>query len=205
VQRELDEDFDWLAELDTRVFRVYYQMARELGKDEVADLFYRYEFHLAVQAIDRDVTAQRPPIEAAMQFLANTREISASQFRELRTIFRDAHDALVRAIKLADKMKLPRLKNLKQGEPLGHFLLDRQVIKGLRPGARVLTLKWIQKFLRQIGEVQERVRRIHFKSLGALLALQEEIGQRWSSELADVPTVATVEDEPPGRKQQNKP
>src|SRR5262249_27594746 len=65
VQRELDEDFEWLGELDRRVFRVYYQMAIEVGNDEADDLLYRYEFHLAVQAIDRDVSGQRPPLEAA--------------------------------------------------------------------------------------------------------------------------------------------
>jgi hypothetical protein len=125
-------------------------------------------------------------------------------FDQVRTAFRKAHDALVRCLTRADKWALPRLVNLKQGKPLGHFLFDRDVIKGLRPTAQRLTARWIGRFLGQLGEVQERVRRIHFKSLGGILALQEELREKWLAELPRWLKVETegealeeVADEPP--------
>jgi Zn-dependent protease with chaperone function len=180
VQGELDEEVDWLAEVDRRVFRVFYQMAIALGDKVADDLLYRYEFHLALQAIARDVIAQQGPLNAALHMLVNSpKGMHPEQFRQTRTIFREAHEALVRSVTLADKMTLPKLKNMDEGEPLGHFLLEKQVVKGLRPSARTLTVKWISKFLQQLSVVEDRARRIHFKSLGGILALQEDISRRW--------------------------
>ena len=73
--------------------------------------------------------------------------------------------------------------------------MPQALIKGLRPSASALTGKWINKFLRQMGEVREKVRRIHFKSLGAILAQQEQIAHKWTTELADVPEVVEAEEE----------
>jgi Zn-dependent protease with chaperone function len=194
VRAEMDEDLDWLAEIDRRVFRSHYQMAVEVNKDMAEELLDRYQFHLAVQAIDYDVSEHKPALEAAVRFLSNnSSQLNYDEFAEIRSIFRKAHDALVRSLNKADKLDMPKLKNVKEGEPLGYFLMDRKIVKALRPSAQTLTVKWINNFLSQISEVQEKIRRIHFKSMGNILALQEKVAARWLKELGGVPDAAAAE------------
>jgi hypothetical protein len=196
VERELDEEQEWLAGRDRKVFLAHYHMALELGPKVAQELLSRYEFHLAVQRIDRDLTVQRRPLEAALAFLSGKSQLHYQEFNEIRTIFRQAHEALDRSLQAADRLELPALKNITKGECLGTFLLDRELVKALRPTAQTLTAKWINKFLGQMGEVQDRVRRIHFKSLGGLLALQEKVARKWLSELARAPEVVAAPEEP---------
>jgi Zn-dependent protease with chaperone function len=194
VRTEMDEDLDWMAEVDRRVFRCHYQMAVEVDKEMAEELLDRYRFHMAVQNIDYDVSEHKPALEAAVRFLNNSdSQLTRDQFAELRSIFRKAHDALVRSLNKADKMAMPKLKNVKEGEPLGYFLMDRKIVKGLRPSAQSLTLKWINNFLGQISEVQTKIRRIHFKSMGNILAIQEKVAAKWNSELAGVPDAVPAE------------
>jgi Zn-dependent protease with chaperone function len=199
VKREFDEDMDYLAELDNRIFRVHYQMATELGQDVAAELESRYRFHMGVQSIDAEICSHRPALEAALNYLSGKTQLDPGAFNEIKTIFREAHEALVDSLNKADDLPMPALKNVKEGEPLGLFLLDRKLVKGLRPSAQTLTSKWIGKFLTQIDQVREKIRRVHFKSLGGILALQEKIGKRWATELASVPDV--VADAPPAAVQ----
>src|SRR5262249_22758638 len=167
VGADLDEDMAWLYELDERVFRAHYQMARELGGKVAEELLYRYRFHMAVQAIDVDVATRKPPLEWALEYLSTRSRLCYEEFHEIRTIFREAHDALMRAICQADKWPLPRLQHVREGALLGEFLLDGQVIKGLRPTVQTIKAVWVERFLGQLRAVQDRIRRIHFKSLGA--------------------------------------
>src|SRR5262249_23155488 len=163
VGRDLDEDLAWLHEMDQRVFRAHYQMARELGGQIAEELLYRYQFHMAVQAIDLDVSVQRPPLEWALEYLSTRSTLQYEEFHEVRTIFREAHDALMRAMCNADKWRLPKFHHVKEGALLGEFLLDGQVIKGLKPTAQTIKAAWVGRFLKQLAAVQDRIRRIHFK------------------------------------------
>jgi hypothetical protein len=42
--------------------------------------------------------------------------------------------------------------------------------------------RWIGQFLEQLGEVIDKAKRVHFKSLGGILALQEKVAKVWSLE-----------------------
>jgi hypothetical protein len=79
------------------------------------------------------------------------------------------------------------------GEPLRRFLLEKPLVYELRKGERSLEGKWINKFLGQLAEVREKLRRIHFKSLGGILSLQEKIGQQFKiREDEAIPVVVPV-------------
>jgi hypothetical protein len=68
------------------------------------------------------------------------------------------------------------LKNMPAGQALRPFLLDKKLVAGVSVSQGELRGKWVDKFLKQFHEVQTRIDRLHFKSLGAILALQENIG-----------------------------
>ena len=196
VEEQYREEQRWLAARDRMVFLIHYQMARDVGRATADELASRYRFHLKLQQILSNLIDQQISLQAVLTFLNNTRPpLPSSVFQEVRNRLRKAHEVLDLCLRSAFQLRLPRLENMTEGAPLSDFLLPRMLIKGLRPTASVLTVKWINKFLRQMSEVREKVRRIHFKSLGAILALQEQIAQKWTTELADVPEVVEAEEE----------
>jgi hypothetical protein len=70
---------------------------------------------------------------------------------------------------------------MKVGEPLGPFLMNRPLVPQLSGESNSLDGQWIGKFLADLGEVIDKMQRIHFKSLGGILALQEKITERWTA------------------------
>jgi hypothetical protein len=75
------------------------------------------------------------------------------------------------------------LPNLKAGVPLGPLLYDKRLVGQFRRSGTLLGKK-VRKLHEQRTEVIGRARRLHFKSLGGLLALQEEIARQWLARTA---------------------
>jgi Zn-dependent protease with chaperone function len=196
VERGLSAEGVELGKWDRTVFLVHYQMSREVGREVCEDLLRRYEFHLGLQKISRELSQQRAAVENVLNFLqGQAGTLSSRDFMEVRDALRKAHDALDRSLRAACNLWLPDLQNMTAGERLSDFLLSRVLIKGLKPTTGTVQRQWIGQFLRQMDEVREKVRRIHFKSLGGILALQERIAAQWTKELADAPEVEVVEEE----------
>ncbi len=199
VDKELEEDRQWLATLDRKVFWVHYQMGRELGSELCREYEDRYRFHLGVQAILSTVTEYQSRLGSALQYLASKRELSREEFAQALSLFRQAHGALSRSLEDADRLILPQLKNMQAGTPLGSFLMAKDLIHGISSSQQALDGAWINKFMQQLGEVCDKVRRIHFKSLGGILALQEKITEKWSAQMAALPEVQAADTEPSER------
>jgi hypothetical protein len=82
-------------------------------------------------------------------------------------------------------MKMPALMNMAAGVPLREFLLKKRLVEGVSNWDQWLKPKWINKFLDQFREVQTKVDRVHAKSLGGILSLQERIAEDWHKRRAD--------------------
>jgi hypothetical protein len=85
---------------------------------------------------------------------------------------------LLQKLKEADALRLPALKNMKASEPLGPFLLGQPL---LEPLGHSIDGAWIGRLLEQLGEVIDKTKRIHFRSLGGILTLQEQIAEQWAA------------------------
>lgn len=185
VEKELKTDQESFQDLDRQVFLCFYQMALHVDPKLAGDLRSRYEFHLGLQQIWRNLKAQDGPVNGALNFLQGQSQVKYDQFKEALGIFRDAHYALKESLYTAKDMRVPSLKNMAAGEPLDSFLLKDKLVHGLSKHEESLESKWIDKMLGQMREMQSKVNRIHFKSLGGILALQEKIGAQclelWSS------------------------
>jgi Zn-dependent protease with chaperone function len=179
LERELEADHEWFARLDRDVFLVHYQMALQTDARQAGELLQRYEFHLGVQKIWTRLNEHINATNAALQWLQEqgSSRLTPDRFRELVHIFVNAHDALADSLDDARDLILPPLRNMVAGEPLRPFLLSKKLVKGLGRARRNLSGDWIDKFMTQLGEVHRKVNRVHFKSLGGVLALQEEISQ----------------------------
>jgi Zn-dependent protease with chaperone function len=192
VDAELEQDLKWMGDIDRRAYLTYYQMARELGGNLTVDLKARYEFHVAVQQMLRDLKGQQSRIDSAMKYLSDKRQVESGAFQEVLAIFRQAHETLTQALEGADKLHIPPMKNMNAGAPLGPFLLDKPLVKNCARSTQTIEGQWIAKFMEQLSEVLEKVRRIHFKSLGGVLSMQEELAKRWLAELSAAPEVVPV-------------
>ncbi|HYT95500.1 MAG TPA: M48 family metallopeptidase [Gemmataceae bacterium] len=180
VSQELDADYQQLCALDRKVFVVHYQMAEQLGKEVVEELLARYRFHLAVQEIWKSLQRQRGPVQGALRLLAGAAgpNMDEMTFVAVRELLRQAHQVLLQCVRTSRELLLPELQNIEAGTPLSRFLLDKDLVGSLSAYDFRIKGTWINKFLKQFLQVHARTNRIHFKSLGGLLALQEKVARR---------------------------
>jgi Zn-dependent protease with chaperone function len=197
VDKEMEEDRQYFEGIDRRAFLVYYQMAMLSDADLRKELFKRYDFHLTSQDLLRKLSAERSHMEALLNMLSERNEaLQPHEFRAALKACRDAQKALKKVLETADDLPLPDLANMKKGKPLGHFLLDKKLVHALARDEDMIRGAWVSKLMNQIGEVHAKLRRIHFKSLGGVLILQDRIYRKWKDYLASMPTVAAVPEEP---------
>jgi Zn-dependent protease with chaperone function len=178
VQKELDQDFDWMAGLDRQAFLIHYDMARRVGEHARQELEERYRFHLAVQEMHGQLSAHNQQVQVTLSQLAGRRELTQEEFHFTLDLLRQTHDILRQRLETAGQLHVPVLKNFTPGEPLGPFLLSKPLIGRLSGASNSLDGEWIKRFLEQLGEVLDKCQRIHFKSLGALLLLQEKLADQ---------------------------
>jgi hypothetical protein len=115
-------------------------------------------------------------VTSALNFLnTSTGDLQYDDFREIIAIFRNAHLELKAGLRISEDMYFPPLANMPAGQPVRDFLLAKKLVHGLNRSESSLPGKWIDKFLKQIREVQIKVNRLHFKSMGGILALQQTI------------------------------
>jgi Zn-dependent protease with chaperone function len=181
VTKELDQDYAWMGALDRQAFLVHHEMARQVGGAAREELEQRYRFHLALQEIHGQLVSHRRAVHAAMQQLSGRREVPREEFRGVLAVLGQAHGGLREQLQAAGHLPLPALKNVTPGAPLGPALMSEPLLQGLKSGQNSLNGEWVGRLLGQLGEVIGRAQRIHFKSLGGILALQERIAEEWAA------------------------
>lgn len=181
VDKDQEADHEFLKTIDRDVFLVHYRMARQLGEARAQLLVERYRFHLAAQEIIRLWNRQQSNVENLLEFLAGKEKISPDTFEEASDILRDASDAIRDGLRQAAELQLPALSNMEEGKRLDLFLVEGKLVKHFDAGNRgdYIRFKWIADFLRQLHNLLERLKRVHFKSLGVILTLQEQIAKEW--------------------------
>jgi len=192
VKGELEDQHEHFAELDKAVFRVHFQMCKELDDKLAEEMIKRYTFHMNVQDIDRSVVIHQEMVGFALSMLTGKKQVTQSDVQFVRIVLKEAHKALEAGMDNAHSLRLPRLKNMKEGSRLGSFLLRKELVRKLRPSS---SGKWVGKFLQQLNEVEEKIRRIHFKSLGGILALQERVAKEWAKEQSNIVQTELLPDE----------
>ena len=194
VEKELNKENEWLGEVDRRVFMTHFQMALHLNQEVAEDLFKRYRFHLELQTVWKELKDQEAPVGAAVNFLQNltSNQLDPGAFQEALQIFREAHHALRDSLRASEAMLIPPLKNMPAGQPLRSFLLEKKLVEGLSKYEQSLDAKWIDKMLKQMREVQTKVDRIHFKSLGGILALQQRVADECLKRWGNLPAASPI-------------
>lgn len=183
VNQELEGDQKWLAEHDRKAFVAHYQMAAQLGDRSDQQLLDRYRFHLGLQGLLRPLLGEQAQVNAALAYVSNkSTELAPEEFQEMAHILGNARDALEYGQREAERLLMPEMKHMQAGQSLGRFLFARPLVHPINQTS--IEGQWIGKLLEQLGEVIDRAKRIHFKSLGGILLLQEAIHTEWAARMA---------------------
>jgi hypothetical protein len=83
---------------------------------------------------------------------------------------------LINVLNMTEFVIFPELTHLPAGRPLRPFLLKGSLEDMPSHFDESIRYKWLERFAKQFQDVEKRLNRLHFKSLGNILALQERIG-----------------------------
>jgi Zn-dependent protease with chaperone function len=181
ISEELNELHAWLHGLDERVLDVHLQMAARTDEALLVELGERYRFHLALQELHRELEQARSAFEGVLEFLAQAGELDEGDYESVVMGCRAAHEGLSQAYEGARVLVIPRLENMDAGVNLGEFLFPEGLIDDYLLMTRQFDGALLQGLIEQYGQVLGRLVRLHFKSMGGILALQERIGQAWTA------------------------
>jgi Zn-dependent protease with chaperone function len=177
LEQKLDKADEWFDSLDRRAYLVFVQMAYRVHNDFYFDLVNRYRFHMAVQGIFKSAKYHEGRAFFHWNMVTGSDQIHPDDVVELMHVLREARSALKKILREARELDMPAMKNFEEGDRLADFLLDQDLISEL-PETYVKG-KWLDKLLRQLDQVRRKAARLHWKSLGGILRLQEEIAGKF--------------------------
>jgi Zn-dependent protease with chaperone function len=177
LEEDLEKATDWFSSLDRRVYLVHVQMAYRVNEAYYTDLINRYRFHMAMQGIHKTARDQQSKAHFFANWAFGQQELSQDDFAEVSHVLRQARKSLKNILRDADDINMPAMKNFVEGEKLGDFLLTKELIR--EPAEQLIKGTWVTKLLDQLDEVRAKSHRLHFKSLGGILALQEKISKEF--------------------------
>lgn len=178
VDAEIESDIAWLKWFDSEMLKSHFQMALATGSDG-QELVERYRFHLALQNQLKEVGRLTDWTESILNNIQQQKsDVSEKDMIEIANAFNEIQATLYRVMFIASKLPIPPLQNMRAGAPLSEFLLEEPVLAPLVSHNRIPG-EWIGKLMQQLNHVQDRAKRLHFKSLGTILAQQENIATKW--------------------------
>jgi hypothetical protein len=171
VNDELSQSTADLASADRAFFRYFFARSGE-SPERRTELWERYKFLLGMQRIVMALNQKEHELGPVVAALKSGRELKEGDAQFIRTTLGNTRRELVKAVKACAALPLPKLLHLEDGASARDFVLSERVVS---EAGDELTAYWINELLRQFGQALGRTRKLHFKNLGALLALQEAL------------------------------
>ena len=190
VQKKQDENWEWFKSFDRRVYLLHVQMAAQVDSDMKSELIERYRFQIEVQRFYQEArhnfNKADDYINAYHAAAAGKIEVPNDFGAEVISVLRAAWKVLKNIIKDAREINLPAMNNFEEGARLGDFILEGKMVP--EPPLSELKGAWVHKLMTQLQGVKNRCFRLHFKSLGGILSMQEQIATKWLAARAPVAT-----------------
>ncbi|MBI4600766.1 MAG: M48 family metalloprotease [Planctomycetes bacterium] len=176
TQRDREAMERQLDAADRAVFRYFFALSGPAGRgsaEKRLELVQRYDFLVQVQGlIARLKTAEAlwAPILAQLQ---EGRKIDEDEAKALHGALSRGRAELGRVVEDCEGILLPRLSHLEAESTVRSFVIPEDLVPP--PDPRKLAGEWIGGFLGQFAQALGRLGKLHFKNLGLLLKLQEEL------------------------------
>src|SRR5262249_52587630 len=185
IDTELDADVKGFDELDRRAFLAHWSLARHLaGPDGPGHrdrgVLQRDQFHRALQGLLQGTVSEQARLQAIIGYLGSGPQMTAMDFVEVRNALTDILQSLTDNLGDAKRFETPTLANVPAGTSLSSLIADRGEIH-VEHLQWNITGEWLGKLMARLDEVVGRINRLHFKSLGGLLALQEKLAREWQA------------------------
>jgi Zn-dependent protease with chaperone function len=193
VDQELDSGLQAFQALDRQAFLGHWSLARHLdgeqGNVREANLLERYQFHMTVQGLLRGMFAEQGRMRAILGVLSKNPQLSQGDFQQLRDALRSIQETLNVNLRDAESFTTPSLTNVPAGSSLLSLIADRSDSELPPLSGDTITSEWLHQLMVRLEGVIGRLKRIHFKSLGSLLACQEKLAREWQTAPADAGAV----------------
>jgi hypothetical protein len=186
VDKELDGDLEAFHRLDREAFLARWSLARHLdggqGNGREHELLQRYRFHMDLQGLLKGMFAEQGRLRAILGMLSNNTQLSEADFKQVRDMLREINNTIENNLEAAKSFATPSLTNVPAGSSLRTLIADRGDTTELPwLGEDSITGEWLGKLMARLEGVLGRTKRVHFKSLGSLLAYQEKLAGEWQS------------------------
>ncbi|WP_437591714.1 M48 family metalloprotease [Sorangium sp. So ce1000] len=172
VQRELKAELAALAEADQAFFRHFYACSAD-DPAARAELVERTRFLVTIQKLVVRHNALEEALDSVCRRLQHGTELNEHEFRRLTGVLDAARSALVETVDATKPLSPPKLALLKRGTLLHRFVLPDGVVAPPPEGG--ISGAWMNELLQQHAGALGRLRKLHFKNLGQLLALTERL------------------------------
>jgi Zn-dependent protease with chaperone function len=178
AQALLAEKREKAAELEKRIknadralFRHFYHRAAD--PEVRAELVRRYRFLIGIQELILELRGHEQTVGGVVQMLSNGGEFTADQVRFMLNALGSAYDHLEQIERRCRGLRMPKLQHIEDGATVASFVLPEGLVPSMNPDQ--IEGPWLMSFVRQVNQVINRLRKLHFKNLGVLLRLQEEL------------------------------
>jgi Zn-dependent protease with chaperone function len=193
VDKELTDEIEALHRIDRDMFVAHWSLACELdggARDTPleTELMARYRFHMHVQSHLQKLLGEQARLNGILDMLSADQEFSEDGFKEVKAALTDVYQGLTGILDAARYCKTPALTNVPAGETLYSLIVDRgDQAMPLMP-YNTITGEWLEKMMNRLEAVLGRLKRVHFKSLGSLLAFQESLAAEANAGPTSPPT-----------------
>lgn len=184
VDRELEENNKEFHSLDREVLLAHWSIARRVDDIDVArprefELLKRYRFHTMLQTLLKGLSGEYNRLQAIMHFISGNPQMHPDTFAQVRDGLEEVRTTIVNNLEDAKRFETPALSNVPEGSSLYEMIVDRGDTRIGQVPQDTISGEWLVKLLNRMEAVVSRVRRLHYKSLGAILILQERIVAEW--------------------------
>ncbi|MDY3551595.1 M48 family metallopeptidase [Gemmata sp. JC717] len=185
AERKRDENWEWFKSFDRRVYLLHVQMAAQVAPELKDELVERYRFQLEVQRLYMESRHAYDEAERHLAVLSHLQQqhgdqVSSEFVGEVLRVLRASWKSLRNIIRDAKELNLPAMKNFEEGENLADFILEGKMVP--EPPLSYVKGTWIAKLKQQLQSARSKCFRLHFKSVGGILRMQEEIAAKWKAE-----------------------
>jgi Zn-dependent protease with chaperone function len=193
---DLEDEFkslgEWFESFDRRVYLVHANMAEQVDPDRRKELSHRYDFHLALQYIQRQMSETHDAVGDVLAGREHYGEVLPPDFFDVfHGTLRNARKTLKHCLRLAEGLKAPAMANIPAGTRCDDLIFDANLLR--EAPETYVRGEWIAKLLEQMGRMHRRADRLVFKSMGAILQMQDRLAADWYGKA--IPAAVLLQDE----------
>ena len=172
LQSEQEQHQEWLQEFDRQSIALHWQFSAEVPTQRAAWLA-RYEFQYQIQRVWADLREIGSSMHQSLEAIQRQGHLSEKAVYQYQQAFEQRREAFLRALESTHPISLLPLTHMQNYVTLHDYIMHEST----EPGLVHLTDTWINEFMGLLSHTDERLRRLYFKNLGALLRLQEQLAE----------------------------